>query len=91
MQKIRTTGGIAKQMEALASVGLVSGTDAEVEQTNMFGKNTTGQKYKVKRYVLTDQGKKYYRESEVERMTMDGKKKVMQGDFAMEKEYSTRS
>jgi len=80
LQKTMPTG-TAGQMEALAAVGLTSGTDIEVDQISMFGNKPTGNKFKVKRYVLTDAGKKFYREQEVTQIGMDGSKKVMQGDI----------
>ncbi|MDB6062330.1 MAG: hypothetical protein JWM78_2433 [Verrucomicrobiaceae bacterium] len=70
----------AGQMDALGTIGLVSGADAEVDQMDMFGK-PTGHKFKVKRYDLTGEGKKFYREKEVDQTGMGGSKKVIQGDI----------
>ena len=78
MQKTLPTGKAA-QMEALASVGFVSGTDTEVEVKGWF--STKGQKANVKRYVLTDAGKKFYIEQEAKSVGLDGVKKIMKGDI----------
>lgn len=80
MQKTMPTG-TAGQMEALAAIGLASGTDTEVDQIGMFDNKPTGHKFKVKRYVLTDAGKKFYSEKEVTQIGLGGAKKVMQGDI----------
>ncbi len=80
LQKSLPTG-TAGQMEALATVGLASGTDVEVDQIGMFDNKPTGRKFKVKRYVLTEAGKKFYREQEVTQIGLGGSKKVMQGDL----------
>lgn len=81
MQKTMPTG-TAGQMEALASVSLVVGADTEVEERGFGGVGqATGRKFKVKRYVLTDAGKKFYREEEVNQIGLGGSKKVMQGDI----------
>jgi hypothetical protein len=73
--------GTAGQMEALTAVGLVSGVDAEVDQVGMFDNKPTGHKFKVKRYTLTDAGKRFYREKEVNQIGLGGAKKVMQGNL----------
>lgn len=80
MQKTMPTG-TAGQMEALAAVGLVSETDTEVDQIGMFDNKPTGHKFKVKRYVLTDAGKKFYQEKEVTQIGLGGAKKVMESDI----------
>lgn len=80
MQKTMPTG-TAGQMEALAAIGLASGTDTEVDQIGMFDNKPTGHKFKIKRYVLTDAGKKFYSEKEVTQIGLGGAKKVMQGDI----------
>jgi hypothetical protein len=80
MQKTLQTG-TAAQMEALAAIGLTTGSVAEVDQIGMFDNKPTGHKFKVKRYILTDAGKKFYREKEVDQIGLDGRKKIMQGDI----------
>jgi hypothetical protein len=83
MQKAMPTG-TAGQMEALAAVGVVSGADTEVDELGGIGPSynkPTGRKFKVKRYVLTDAGKKFYSEKEVTQIGFGGTKKVMQGDI----------
>jgi len=80
LQKTIPTG-TAGQMEALAAVGLVSGADTEVDQIGMFDNKPTGRKFKVKRYDLTDAGKKFYSGKEVTQIGFGGTKKVMQGDI----------
>lgn len=72
--------GTAGQMAALEAVGLVSGVDAEIDQIGMFDNKPTGHKFKVKRFTITDAGKKFYREKEVDSLGLDGPKKVMRGD-----------
>lgn len=84
MEKFSSVG-TSGAMKALASAGLVTGTDTEVEQTSLFGGQPNGQKYKVKRYVLTPAGKQFYREEEVSEFGLDGTKKVMQGDICFGK------
>lgn len=80
LQKTMPTG-TAGQMEALAAVGLVSETDTEIDQIGIFDNKSTGHKFKVKRYALTDAGKKFYREQEINQIGLGGSKKVMQGDI----------
>lgn len=80
LQKAIPTG-TAGQMQALAAVGLVSEVDTEVDQIGMVDNKPTGHKFKVKRYTLTDAGKKFYREQEVNQIGLGGSKKVMQGDI----------
>jgi len=80
--KKTTTTGTAGQMEALAAVGIATGTDEEVDQVGMFDNKPTGRKFKVKRYVLTDTGKKFYLEKEDQ--------KVMQGDICYGKKVLDR-
>lgn len=72
--------GTAGQMAALEAVGLVAGVDTEIDQVGMFDNKPTGHKFKVKRYTITDAGKKFYREKEVDSLGFGGPKKVMQGD-----------
>ncbi|MEB0012134.1 hypothetical protein QN379_17920 [Glaciimonas sp. Gout2] len=79
LQKTMPTG-TAGRMEALAAIGLASGVDTEVDQIDMFDNKPTGHKFKVKRYSLTDAGKKFYREKEVNQIGLGGAKKFMQGD-----------
>lgn len=79
--ELRLQTGSVGQMEALAAIGLATGSDTEVDQIGMFDKKPTGHKFKVKRYTLTDEGKKYYREKEVDQIGLDGRKKVIQGDI----------
>ncbi|MBC7489255.1 MAG: hypothetical protein H7240_03970 [Glaciimonas sp.] len=55
--------GPAGQMAALAAVGLASQSDIEVDQIAWTGK-PTGNKIKMKRYALTDTGKKFYHEKQ---------------------------
>lgn len=77
-------GGTAAKMNALAAAALVSGAEGEnVEKMpGLGGIEPNTYKYKVKRYVLTDAGKKYYREEEVEKFNVIGgaTTKVKQGD-----------
>lgn len=73
--------GEAAQMQALASIGLVTGVDAQVVPADNFGWNGPAQKMTVKRYTLTEAGKKYYREQEVTRIGIDGVGKGKQGDI----------
>ncbi len=80
LQKSAPTG-TAGQMEALAAVGLVSGEDTEIDQISIFDKKPTGRKFKIKRYTLTDSGRKFYKEKEVDRTGFARSKKIMQGDI----------
>lgn len=83
LQKNMPTG-TAGQMQALAAVGLAIGADAEVEQLGGLGlsyNKPTARKFKVKRYVLTDAGQKFYREKEVDGIGLQSRKQVMQGDI----------
>ncbi len=73
--------GEAAQMHALATAGVVSGIDAQVDQVGMFDGKPTGQKFPVKRYTLTEAGKKYYREQDVTRIGLDGVGTGKQGDI----------
>ncbi len=73
--------GTAGQMEALEAVGLVSGVEAEVDQLSLLYNKPTGKKFKVKRYDMTDAGKKFYREKLVNQISIHGEKKIMQGDL----------
>lgn len=77
-------GGTAAKMNALASVGLVSGAEVEkVEKGLGLGVfERKPYKYKVKRYVLTNAGKKFYKEKEVDQFNVIGgaTTKVKQGD-----------
>ncbi len=85
MQKNIPTGK-AGQMEALAAVGLVSGTDTEVDVKLMFGNQV--RKSKVKRYILTDAGKKFYREGKEDAaIGFDGSKEnnICYGKKALDK------
>lgn len=68
--------GTAGQMAALKAVGLVSGVDVERDEMYPFGNKPTGRKFTVKRYTLTEIGKKFYREAEVD--SFMGTKKAMQ-------------
>lgn len=54
--------GPAGRMEALASQGLVSSSEVENPVSSLMGK-PTGRTQKVTRYVLTDKGREYFRES----------------------------
>lgn len=49
-----------KEMAALESVGLVLASDAEIEDDSLLIRR----KVKVKRYALTDSGKKFYRQKD---------------------------
>jgi len=73
--------GTAGQMAALAAVGLVSSTDIDVNQSGTFSSKMPGRIFKVKRYTLTDAGKRFYREKEVEQFGLSGMSRVMQGDI----------
>ena len=52
----------ASEMAALEKVGLVHSQDTEAEYTTLSGRSA---KAKVRRYELTDEGKKFYREKNV--------------------------
>lgn len=80
MQKLFRPTGKVDQMAALEAVGLASGADAEVEQIGGLDNKPTGHKFKVKRYVLTEAGKKFYRENEVGQAAHNGSNTVVQGD-----------
>lgn len=80
LQKSMPTGK-GSQMDALAAVGLASGAETEIDAVNMFSGKPTGKKVKVKRYVLTDAGKKFYIEKEAKQIGLDGVKKIMKGDI----------
>lgn len=67
-------GGIADQMAALESVGLVTGAELEVEGDGMF--SSKGMKYKVKRYSLTDAAKPFVKEKEETSIGLSGKTQV---------------
>lgn len=75
-------GGTAAKMNALATVGLVSGAVVEKVEKGLGLFELNPYKYKVKRYVLTDAGKKYYKEREVDQFNVIGgaTTKVKQGD-----------
>lgn len=55
--------GMAAQMAALVAVGLASQTDVDIAQIGWNGKPTAN-KIKMKRYTLTDAGKKFYHEKQ---------------------------
>jgi len=80
LQKTMPTGP-AGQMEALAAIGLVSGVESEVDQIGMFDNKPTGHKFKVKRYVLTASGRRFYSEKEVNQIDFGGAKKIMRSDI----------
>ncbi len=69
-----------KKLKALERLGLVTSRDVEIGQRNTFGK-PTGDKETVKRYELTEKGRRYYREKEVQVIGSTETKKVMQGDI----------
>lgn len=70
----------AKRMEALEKNGLASGEQITIDSIGWNGK-PTGSKVDVKRYQLTEKGKKFYREKEVESISLGGPKTVMKGDL----------
>ncbi|HEY0200584.1 MAG TPA: hypothetical protein VGC24_02705, partial [Burkholderiaceae bacterium] len=80
LQKTSPTGA-AGRMEALAAIGLASGTDVEIDQVSMFDNKPTGHKLKIKRYVLTDKGKNFSSKKEVDQIGLDDVKKTMKGDI----------
>lgn len=59
----------AKLMTALEIAGVVSSSEVEVDQINAFNKKPTGKKEIEKNYVLTELGKKSYKESQVNNTT----------------------
>lgn len=76
----------AKQMEALVAIGLASVTNVEVEEKPMFGNKLI--KSNVNRYVLTDAGKKFYREGKEDAaIGFDGSKEnnICYGKKALDK------
>lgn len=74
--------GIANQMASLEKLGLVSSADVQVDAVNFLSGKPTGQKVTVKRYQLTDAGKKYYQEKEVKSYGLfKGNGKTTKGDI----------
>lgn len=72
------------KMAALTKLGLVTVTNAEkVERGRVGGARST---YSVKRFTLTEGGKKFYRTREVDEFRIDGAMKVQQGDLCYGKE-----
>ena len=71
MQKSAPTW-IAAQAAALQAAGLVSGSDAEVDEPNLFN-SAIVKKVKVKRYELTDSGQKFLKTEEVPLLIGGGK------------------
>ncbi|MBW3779587.1 hypothetical protein GL272_22205 [Aeromonas veronii] len=71
MQKSAPTW-IAAQAAALQAAGLVSGSDAEVDEPNLFNAAIV-KKVKVKRYELTDSGQKFLKTEEVPLLIGGGK------------------
>lgn len=76
--------GRAAQMEALESIGFVSSSSVEIEQKVYFFSDKT-EKVMVKRYVLTEVGKKYYHEKEPEGQNVSSTK-LSQGDLCYGKQ-----
>jgi len=78
LQKTMPTG-TANRMAALEQAGLVSSAMTEVvEKSYITG---TLMKFTVKRYAVTDAGKTYYHEWEVDSFGSDGAKMVKLGDL----------
>jgi hypothetical protein len=72
---------IAGQMAVLESAGLVSSSDAEIDQIGFMSGKPNGAKLKVKRYQFTEAAKKYLHEKEVDQINLDGVKKIKQDDL----------
>jgi hypothetical protein len=70
----------AAGLAALESTGLVTSQDVEIEGKDYRGK-PNGIKYKVKRYQITEAGKKFYREKQVDSIGLGGMTKETQGDL----------
>lgn len=76
--------GRAAKMSALESIGFVSSSSVETEQKlSFFGERT--QKVVVKRYALTEMGKKYFHEKESEKQS-NATDKDSQGDICYGKQ-----
>ncbi|MCW5258259.1 hypothetical protein D5038_18430 [Verminephrobacter aporrectodeae subsp. tuberculatae] len=73
---------MAGKMEALVAVGLVSGTDTEIDQLHWASNKPTGRKLMVKRYALTDAGKKFHREWERDQEQVSD---ICYGNLALDK------
>ncbi|MBF6989470.1 hypothetical protein [Cupriavidus sp. IK-TO18] len=71
--------GTAGRMAALERAGLVSSAMTEIEEKSYI--TGTPMKFTVKRYTVTEAGKNYYREWEVDSFRSDGVKKVKLGDL----------
>ena len=73
-------GGQVGQMTALESVGLVAGSDVEVDQIGYDGKSS-GRKLKVRRYALTEAAKPYLRDVDVSGLGLSGGTTTKQSDI----------
>ena len=71
LQKSMPTGTAGK-MAALEAVGLAKGTDTEIDQIGTFTNKPTGNKFKVKRYVLTEAAKPFEKQREHEYIGVNG-------------------
>jgi len=80
MNKILPNDTVVK-MAALQSIGLASSVDIEIEGTDFLTGKPDGIKSRVKRYTLTDTGKRFYYEKDVVQMGLEGPKKVILGDI----------
>lgn len=60
LSKVMKRVSPTKSMDSLVAAGVVSVSDADVDQLRYDGK-PSGRTYKVKRYVVSEAGRKYYR------------------------------
>lgn len=67
--------GLPAQMAALEAIGLATSENVQPDRPNLLP-TAANENPMVKRYHLTDEGRKYNREREVERITFGGIKKV---------------
>lgn len=89
MNKILPNDTVVK-MAALQSIGLASSVDIEIEGTDFLTGKPDGIKSRVKRYSLTEVGKKSYYEKEVMQTGLDGPKKATRGDICYGKKSLTK-
>jgi len=71
--------GKAERMAALESLGLVRGTDTELQQKSQFGGSPRTER--VRRYVLTDAAKPFEQHRTIERSGWDGRTQETRTDL----------
>jgi len=78
-KEIDAGGRNAIQMPAMERIGLVKSSIATVVATE----DERSAEIKVRRYELTDEGKKFYLHKEMRSLKSDGSVKIQQGDFCV--------